>query len=219
MFKHKNGIVLRKITNYDLGDLMALKNESWRSTHKTTILNDSNQADWFKSVNSDHSCLHMMAVVPPPATVNVSDPSAPLQYSPLSRPIFGDPFGEDSTWKWPKIGLYKISNIDNISRCYDSAHDVLKAKRGQGYGNKVLEAGVDFGFEILNIHRITSEILEFNVASIKNCEKAGFVVEGKKRKAIYKNGKYVDSIVVGLVREDWLELPRIKEGGSMFLEN
>jgi RimJ/RimL family protein N-acetyltransferase len=116
------------------------------------------------------------------------------------------------------IGLYKIINIDWISRCYDSAHDIFSDFRSKGYSKLVLEAGVDFGFEVLNMHRLNTEILNGN-RSDKAAVYVGFVYEGTRRKAIYKNGFWLDSDVYGILRDDWSKLERVKKYGSVCNES
>lgn len=108
-----------------------------------------------------------------------------------------------------EVGLYKIQNLDWINRKYDSGHDVFLKHRGNGYGNLVLEAGVDFGFEILNMNRIDTEILENNLASIATAKYSDFVHEGTKRNAIYKCGSYINSLFFGLLRDDWIKSERV----------
>lgn len=107
------------------------------------------------------------------------------------------------------IGLYKISNIDWINRKYHSAHDVFKNHRCKGFGKQILEAGVDFGFEILNMNRIDTEVLENNIASLKIAYYVGFIQEGIKRKCIYKCNEYLDSICLGILKKDWEKLERV----------
>ena len=107
------------------------------------------------------------------------------------------------------VGVYKINNIDWVNRRYDSAHDVLENFRGKGYSKPVLEAGIDFGFEVLNINRIDTEVLENNIASLKSALWVGFIQEGIKRKCIHKCGEYLDSIFLGILREDWKILDRV----------
>jgi RimJ/RimL family protein N-acetyltransferase len=119
----------------------------------------------------------------------------------------------------PRIGLYKIQNIDWMNRKYDSAHDVFEKYRGKGYGKLILEAGVDFGFEVLNMNRIDTEILRNNIKSISNAKYAGFIEEGVKRKSIYKCREYVDSIVCGILREEWECLDRVTNYGSVCNKN
>jgi RimJ/RimL family protein N-acetyltransferase len=108
------------------------------------------------------------------------------------------------------VGVYKINNIDWVNRRYDSAHDVLENFRGKGYSKPVLEAGIDFGFEVLNINRIDTEVLENNIASLKSALWVGFIQEGIKRKCIHKCGQYLDSIFLGLIKSDWVLLDRVK---------
>ena len=38
------------------------------------------------------------------------------------------------------------------------------------------------------------------------CEKVGFKVEGIQRQAIYKNGKYIDLILLGCLKSDYEEV-------------
>jgi len=114
-----------------------------------------------------------------------------------------------------KIGLYKIQNIDWINRKYDSAHDIFENFRGKGLSKILLEAGVDFGFEILNMNRIDTEVLENNIASYKSAIHVGFIQEGIKRKCIHKCGQYLNSNVLGILREDWMQLPRVIKYGKI----
>jgi len=113
------------------------------------------------------------------------------------------------------VGVYKISNIDWINRRYDSAHDVLKDSRGKGYGKTVLEIGVDFGFEVLNMHRLDTEVLANNKASRKCAEYCGYKYEGTKKKCVHKCNEWLDSDVFGLLREDWEDLERVKNYGGV----
>lgn len=113
------------------------------------------------------------------------------------------------------IGVYKLSDIDPISRWALSGHDVFKSYRSQGYGKLILGAGIDFCFEVLNLHRVNSEALENNVASRKNAAYAGLKEEGCRRAAIWKSGCWLDTILIGILYEDWRQLDRVtKYGGS-----
>ena len=114
-----------------------------------------------------------------------------------------------------KVGFYKINNIDWVNRRYDSAHDIISLRRGEKLSKPVLEAGVDFGFEVLNMHRIDTEVLENNIASLKSALWVGFVEEGIKRKSIHKCGEYLDSIFLGILKEEWMKLERVKSMNNL----
>ena len=45
-------------------------------------------------------------------------------------------------------------------------------------------------------------MLEWNPASCRVLEKAGYSLEGRLRKQIYKDGEVCDQIMYGLLRED-----------------
>ncbi len=62
----------------------------------------------------------------------------------------------------------------------------------------------------LNYHRVELECYGYNERAIHHFERTGFVREGVKRKAYWRNGEWVDGILFGLVREDLdeqVELP------------
>jgi len=54
----------------------------------------------------------------------------------------------------------------------------------------------------LGYHRLQLEIYGFNERAIAHAERAGFVREGVRRKAYWRNGEWVDGVIYGLVRED-----------------
>lgn len=109
------------------------------------------------------------------------------------------------------VGVYKAMNIDWINQTYDSAHDVLRDSRVKGLSKRVLECGVDFGMEVLNMRRLNTEVLSNNHASFRSAQFVGFVSEGLRREAVYRCGERIDSIVMGLLRSEWLNLERVKE--------
>jgi len=108
------------------------------------------------------------------------------------------------------IGIYKALNIDWISRSVDSGFDVFSEFRGKGYGHLLLEAGIDFCFEILNANRLSAEVLSNNLASQKCHLKCGFLHEGTKRQSVFKCSNYLDSMIFGILRDSWINSERLK---------
>ena len=56
--------------------------------------------------------------------------------------------------------------------------------------------------EELGYHRLQLEIYGFNERAIAHAERVGFVREGVRRKAYWRHGEWVDSVLFGLVEED-----------------
>ena len=54
----------------------------------------------------------------------------------------------------------------------------------------------------LGYHRLQLEIYGFNERAQRHAERAGFVREGVRRKAYWRNDEWVDGVIYGLVRED-----------------
>ena len=68
-----------------------------------------------------------------------------------------------------------------------------------GYGSDTMRTVCRFGFEMMNLHRIELEVYAANVRAQHVYEKIGFVVEGRRREALYKFGRYQDVVVMGLI--------------------
>ena len=101
------------------------------------------------------------------------------------------------------FGIFKLLNVDYVNRTANVGWDVFEDYRGQGLGKALVVAGSAFSLQMLNLHRLNAEILSTNVASSKCAEFAGYIVEGTKRSAVHKLGKYVDSHVLGLLESDF----------------
>jgi len=54
----------------------------------------------------------------------------------------------------------------------------------------------------LGYHRLQLEVYGFNERAMVHAERAGFVREGVRRKAYWRNDEWVDSVLYGLVAED-----------------
>lgn len=57
-------------------------------------------------------------------------------------------------------------------------------------------------FEELGFHRLQMEVYGFNERALRHAERSGFVREGVRRKAYWRNDEWVDGVLYGLVAED-----------------
>jgi RimJ/RimL family protein N-acetyltransferase len=79
--------------------------------------------------------------------------------------------------------------------------DVAKEYQKKGYSYEACKKIIEHCFDELNLHRIYCGTLENNEGMQKLAEKLGMVKEGQRKQAVYKNGKFVDVIEYGLVKE------------------
>jgi RimJ/RimL family protein N-acetyltransferase len=75
---------------------------------------------------------------------------------------------------------------------------------GKGYASEALFKLLEYSFNEMNLNRVYSYIIEFNVGSIKKNEKLGFKIEGKLRNHTYKNGKFQDVVIMGILKDEFI---------------
>ena len=100
------------------------------------------------------------------------------------------------------IGLYYIDLIARKAEFSIYIGDM--AFRGKGIGSDALRTLIKYGFEELNLNKIWCEVYSNN-AAVDIYRKVGFVDEGVLRQNAFKNGEYVDGIVLSLLNDEWLE--------------
>lgn len=100
------------------------------------------------------------------------------------------------------IGLKPQSDIYRMS--VEVGYWIGEPYWGQGIAHQALEQIISFGFAELSINRIFAAVFSQNAASIKVLEKAGFQKEGILKKAVFKNGEFLDEIRYGLLKKDQL---------------
>jgi len=62
-----------------------------------------------------------------------------------------------------------------------------------------------YAFEELNLHRLSLSVFEYNSRAIRSYEKAGFVIEGRARQFLNRDGLRYDMIFMGILRDEWKE--------------
>jgi len=101
------------------------------------------------------------------------------------------------------VGMVSLTRIDHVHRHAEfNAVVGVRDRQNRGIGTAATRALVRHGFFDLNLHRIYVHVLCHNVGSIRMCEKAGFRHEGTIREGAYKNGRYHDLALMGVLRAE-----------------
>jgi RimJ/RimL family protein N-acetyltransferase len=74
---------------------------------------------------------------------------------------------------------------------------------GKGYATEAAKGLVDFLFRELGVHRVFATCDPDNHASIRVLEKVGMSLEGRLRENVIIHGKYRDSLVFGILVDEW----------------
>jgi RimJ/RimL family protein N-acetyltransferase len=77
---------------------------------------------------------------------------------------------------------------------------------GRGYGREAIGLVLDYGFESWNLHRIWLETSSDNERGQRCYRACGFVEEGRLREHEWKRGRYVDTVVMGILRGEWEQM-------------
>lgn len=75
---------------------------------------------------------------------------------------------------------------------------------GGGHGTDALLLMVEYAFQWLDMRRLCLGTMDINERAQRNVEKVGFRLESRERKAALVNGRWVDGLNYGMLREDWL---------------
>jgi RimJ/RimL family protein N-acetyltransferase len=75
---------------------------------------------------------------------------------------------------------------------------------GKGYGSEAIELLLGHAFRTTPLHRIRLGVYAFNERARHVYDKAGFVVEGVERDALLWDGAWHDSVLMSIIRPEWL---------------
>ena len=104
------------------------------------------------------------------------------------------------------VGVSTLTRIDWKNRSADHGiklcNDVPKKI---GIGTDGVYATMRYAFEELQLNRLYSSILEYNIASQKLYAKCGWKVEGNYRRSIFKNNAYHDELAIAILRDEYFE--------------
>jgi RimJ/RimL family protein N-acetyltransferase len=141
-----------------------------------------------------------------------------------------DEISEDDQEKWAKslvdnhnTRMYSIKNklvdkgkkqlgvcgLTGINMCHGTAEWSLYINpedQGKGYATQALLTLLSHAFLSQNLNRVWGEIFITNVACMKLADRCSFKKEGTLRQTYYKNGKYIDSIIVSILKEEFINL-------------
>jgi RimJ/RimL family protein N-acetyltransferase len=137
-------------------------------------LSQADEEQWFDAMQARPSNEH-------PLTIEVRD-------------------GED----WKAIGNCGYDSFD--WRCRSVEVGIFigdKSCWNRGIGTEVMRLMLKHGFLTLNLNRIFLQVYASNPRAVRAYEKAGFVHEGRKRQGMYKDGQYIDILLMSVLREEW----------------
>lgn len=104
----------------------------------------------------------------------------------------------------PVIGMITLNEI--VRGCFLSCfigYKMDEAYTNRGFMTEAVKAVVDYGFNIMKLHRIEANIMPWNKASLQVVTKLGFENEGLSKRYLKINGKWEDHIHMVKLNDDY----------------
>jgi RimJ/RimL family protein N-acetyltransferase len=102
------------------------------------------------------------------------------------------------------IGSIGLNKIDHRSQAAELGIAIgEKEYWSKGYGTEAARLLINYGFNQLNLNRIGSSVFAPNRRSLEMHRKLGFVKEGRQKQAFFKNGRFLDQVLFGLLKREW----------------
>ena len=99
---------------------------------------------------------------------------------------------------------YKESNYCN--NVYSIGITIGSKYWGRRYGRDAIKTLLKYLFGELNAIRVELEVIKYNLRAINCYKKCGFVEEGIRINKVYIEGEYVDTLIMGILREEVIDI-------------
>ena len=109
--------------------------------------------------------------------------------------------GEEGLELVGTIGLYNINWVHRLATWRIRLSPVVQ---GKGIGYEASSMVLEYGFKTLNLHKMQSSSFADNKAIVKLLQKLGCKEEGLLKSHFYNDGEYLDVILFGLHKSDFL---------------
>jgi RimJ/RimL family protein N-acetyltransferase len=98
------------------------------------------------------------------------------------------------------VGEVMLRDVDPYNESADFHIELSNSRLfGNGYGSEATKAVIDFGVDVVHLHRITLRVVDYNTRAQRLYSKVGFHPEGVLRDAWSWDGEWSDVILMALV--------------------
>ena len=101
------------------------------------------------------------------------------------------------------IGSIRLKRGSPEDRHADFGIGIEREYWNRGYGTDATRTILRFAFEEMNLHRVSLMVLDYNDRAQRCYEKCGFRVEGRARSARFRDGRWCDEILMGILQDEF----------------
>jgi ribosomal-protein-serine acetyltransferase len=121
----------------------------------------------------------------------------------LGRHARADGFQAGIWYRGELVGVIGFHRIGWANRATEIGYWLDAATQGRGVMTRACRAMVDHAFGELGLHRVEIRCAPGNTRSCAIPERLGFTREGVLRQAEWLYDRFVDSVVYGLLEDEW----------------
>ncbi|MBK8901454.1 MAG: GNAT family N-acetyltransferase [Anaerolineaceae bacterium] len=104
------------------------------------------------------------------------------------------------------VGHCGLHSFDQTNQtCELSVEIGDKGYWGKGYGREIVNLLLQYAFNHRHVNRVWLETHSENERAMRCYRACGFVEEGRLRQHLWLDGRYVDRVIMGILREDYLQ--------------
>jgi RimJ/RimL family protein N-acetyltransferase len=105
------------------------------------------------------------------------------------------------------IGICDLFHFDETAQTCELGIIIGdKAYWGQGFGREAVGLLLRYAFQYRNQHKVWLRVNAPNERAIRSYRACGFVEEGRQRSQVWSDGRHVDLVLMGVLRDEWKSL-------------
>ena len=101
------------------------------------------------------------------------------------------------------IGTTALFSLSGPLHRAELGYSLMPSRQGTGLATEAVRCALDFAFDVLGLERVEADVDPRNEASCRLAERLGFQREGLLRNRWRVGGEFADSILYGLLREEY----------------
>ncbi|WIY53447.1 spermidine N1-acetyltransferase [Devosia sp. YIM 151766] len=110
------------------------------------------------------------------------------------------------------VGLVELVEINHVHRRAEFQIIIAPDHEGKGLASRAAAAAMDYGFSVLNLHKLYLIVDKDNARAIHIYEKLGFQVEGELVDEFFVNGAYRNALRMCIFQAPYLA--KLREAAS-----
>lgn len=137
------------------------------------MISDFAQVDWFKAQDAETS-IRMFSI-----------------------------WAKSTESKETMVGVCGLTSMNFIARHAEFSLYIAPDIQNQGIGTLALGLLLDKAFDLYNLNLVWGEVFDGNDAAMASFEKVGFLTEAQLRSRYFKEGRFLDSLIISITASEW----------------